>query len=64
MTAPVEERETIPELYGEAFYDNPDAGFTASSVNQNTYVYFPLGTNSYSGGATLGLLRGLGHAAV
>lgn len=54
VTAPVEERETIPELYGEAFYDNPDAGFTASSVKQNTYVYFPLGTNSYSGGATLG----------
>lgn len=54
VTSPVEDRKTIPELYGEQFYDNPAAGFTSSSVSQNTYVYFPLGTNDYSGGATLG----------
>ena len=54
VTSPVEERKTIPELYGEQFYDNPAAGFTSSSVSQNTYVYFPLGTNDYSGGAQLG----------
>ncbi|WP_166997686.1 polysaccharide lyase family 8 super-sandwich domain-containing protein [Paramicrobacterium fandaimingii] len=53
-TAPVEERKSIPELYGKPFYDNEDAGFTSSSVKQNTYVYFPLGTNDFSGGATLG----------
>lgn len=54
VTAPVEDRMTIPELYGQPFYDNPDAGFTSSSVKQNTYVYFPLGTNRFSGGASLG----------
>lgn len=54
VTAPVEERETVPELYGELFYDNEAAGFTPSSVKQNLYVYFPLGTNAYSGGTTLG----------
>lgn len=54
VTAPLEERETVPELYGEAFYDNEEAGFTSSSVKQNLYVYFPLGTNAYSGGTTLG----------
>ncbi len=54
VTSPVEDRKTIPQLYGEQFYDNPEAGFTSSSVLQNTYVYFPLGTNDYSGGATLG----------
>lgn len=53
-TAPLEDRQTIPELYGQPFYDNPDAGFTSSSVKQNLYVYFPLGTNGYSGGAVLG----------
>jgi Polysaccharide lyase family 8, super-sandwich domain/Polysaccharide lyase family 8, N terminal alpha-helical domain/Polysaccharide lyase family 8, C-terminal beta-sandwich domain len=54
VTAPVETRRTIPELYGVAWYDNPELGFTSSSESQNTYVYFPTGTNVYSGGATLG----------
>ncbi len=54
VTAPVEERRTIPELYGALWYDNPEAGFTSSSEAQNTYVYFPRGTNAFSGGATLG----------
>jgi hyaluronate lyase len=53
VTAPVETRKTIPELYGKAYYDNPALGFTPSSESQNTYVYFPVGTNAYSGGATL-----------
>ncbi|WP_239156727.1 polysaccharide lyase family 8 super-sandwich domain-containing protein [Actinocatenispora thailandica] len=53
VTAPVEERKTIPQLYGTDWYDNPDAGFTSSSESQNTYVYFPLGTDPHSGGATL-----------
>ena len=56
VTAPVEQRSTIPELYGTAYYDNPGhpLNFTASSESQNKYVYFPVGTNQYSGGATLG----------
>jgi hyaluronate lyase len=54
VTAPVEHRHTIPELYGTAWYDNPERGFTSSSESQNTYVYFPRGTNRYSGGASLG----------
>ncbi|MFI1095313.1 polysaccharide lyase family 8 super-sandwich domain-containing protein [Streptomyces sp. NPDC020917] len=54
VTAPVEERKTVPELYGTAWYDNPDLGFTSSSVSQNTYVYFPLSTGAHSGGARLG----------
>ncbi|MGH3731275.1 MAG: polysaccharide lyase family 8 super-sandwich domain-containing protein, partial [Micromonosporaceae bacterium] len=56
VTAPVEERETIPELYGTPYYDNPGhpLNFTPSSESQNTYVYFPRGTNRHSGGATLG----------
>jgi hyaluronate lyase len=53
VTAPVEQRSTVPELYGTAYYDNPP-DFTASSELQNKYVYFPVGTNQYSGGATLG----------
>ncbi|MFK4083046.1 polysaccharide lyase family 8 super-sandwich domain-containing protein [Kribbella sp. NPDC020789] len=53
VTAPVESRKTIPELYGTAYYNHPPE-FTASSEAQNTYVYFPTGTNNYSGGATLG----------
>ena len=53
VTAPVETRRTIPELYGKDWYDNPDAGFTSSSESQNTYVYFPLSGSSHSGGATL-----------
>ncbi|SOD63393.1 hyaluronate lyase [Streptomyces zhaozhouensis] len=51
--APVEERATVPELYGNPWYDNPEAGFTASSEAQNTYVYFPRSLNAHSGGATL-----------
>ncbi|SEG76024.1 hyaluronate lyase [Actinacidiphila yanglinensis] len=54
VTAPVEERKTVPELYGTAWYDNPAAGFTSSSESQNTYVYFPLSTNAHSGGARSG----------
>ncbi|WP_062213904.1 polysaccharide lyase family 8 super-sandwich domain-containing protein [Streptomyces sp. NBRC 109706] len=53
VTAPVESRKTVPELYGELWYDNPDEGFTSSSEAQNTYVYFPRGTRSHSGGASL-----------
>ncbi|MGH3486903.1 MAG: polysaccharide lyase family 8 super-sandwich domain-containing protein [Actinopolymorphaceae bacterium] len=56
VTAPVEQRRTIPELYGTPYYDNPDhpLNFTPSSESQNTYVYFPRGTNRHSGGAILG----------
>ncbi|WP_203657391.1 polysaccharide lyase family 8 super-sandwich domain-containing protein [Actinocatenispora rupis] len=54
VTAPVETRKTIPDLYGTAWYDNPAAGFTSSSESQNTYVYFPLGTDAHSGSCTLG----------
>ncbi|TDD13341.1 silent information regulator protein Sir2 [Kribbella turkmenica] len=56
VTAPVETRRSIPELYGTPYYDNPDhpLNFTPSSESQNTYVYFPTGTNAYSGGASLG----------
>lgn len=53
VTASVEQRLSVPELYGTLWYDNPDAGFTSSSESQNTYVYFPTGTNAWSGGATL-----------
>ncbi|WP_020389106.1 polysaccharide lyase family 8 super-sandwich domain-containing protein [Kribbella catacumbae] len=53
VTAPVEQRKSIPELYGTAYYNSPP-DFTPSSVLQNKYVYFPVGTNQYSGGATLG----------
>ncbi|MBA4861646.1 silent information regulator protein Sir2 [Streptomyces sp. PSKA54] len=56
VTAPVEQRRTIPELYGKPYYDNPGhpLNFTSSSASQNTYVYFPRGTNRHSGGAVLG----------
>ncbi|MFD9500018.1 polysaccharide lyase family 8 super-sandwich domain-containing protein [Streptomyces sp. NPDC060035] len=54
VTAPVETRRTVPELYGTLWYDNPERGFTASSESQNTYVYFPRGSNTFSGGARLG----------
>lgn len=62
VTSPVEERKTIPELYGEQFYDNPDVplNFTSSSESQNTYVYFPVATNVYSGGATLDAYGAMG----
>ncbi|WP_326686889.1 MULTISPECIES: polysaccharide lyase family 8 super-sandwich domain-containing protein [unclassified Streptomyces] len=55
VTAPVERRRTVPELYGTPYYDNPDhpLHFTASSESQNTYVYFPRGTSRHSGGAVL-----------
>ncbi|MFD4629196.1 polysaccharide lyase family 8 super-sandwich domain-containing protein [Streptomyces sp. NPDC058284] len=56
VTAPVEQRRTVPELYGKPYYDNPDhpLHFTSSSESQNAYVYFPRGTNRHSGGAVLG----------
>ncbi|MDA0633312.1 polysaccharide lyase beta-sandwich domain-containing protein [Nonomuraea sp. MCN248] len=56
VTAPVEERRTVPELYGRFWYENPGhpLAFTSSSESQNTYVYFPRGRNAFSGGATLG----------
>lgn len=56
VTAPVEERRTVPELYGRAWYENPGhpLQFTSSSESQNTYVYFPRAGNGFSGGATLG----------
>lgn len=62
VTSPVAERKTIPELYGEQFYDNPDSplNFTSSSESQNKYVYFPVATNAYSGGATLGAYGAVG----
>ena len=54
VTASDQERKTVPELYGRYWYENPSAGFTSSSESQNKYVYFPRGTNGFSGGATLG----------
>ncbi|MEU8709366.1 polysaccharide lyase family 8 super-sandwich domain-containing protein [Streptomyces sp. NPDC048565] len=54
VTAPVETRRSVPELYGTLWYDNPERGFTSSSESQNTYVYFPRGTRSFSGGTRLG----------
>ncbi|MFE6164452.1 polysaccharide lyase family 8 super-sandwich domain-containing protein [Streptomyces sp. NPDC056486] len=62
VTAPVEQRRTVPELYGKPFYDNPGhpLNFTSSSESQNTYVYFPRGTNRHSGGAVLGAYGAVG----
>jgi hyaluronate lyase len=54
VTAPVESRRTIPQLYGTMWYENLPLGFTSSSESQNRYVYFPRGTNAFSGGAVLG----------
>ncbi|MGP3985907.1 polysaccharide lyase family 8 super-sandwich domain-containing protein [Streptomyces sp. 3N207] len=56
VTAPDEQRKSVPELYGKPYYDNPDhpLHFTPSSESQNTYVYFPRGTDRHSGGAVLG----------
>ncbi|WP_164511943.1 polysaccharide lyase 8 family protein [Lacticaseibacillus daqingensis] len=52
VTTVNEVRKTIPELYGGDFYSHePD--FESGSVMQNTYVYFPLGTNDFSGSAKL-----------
>jgi hyaluronate lyase len=53
VTAPVEARRSVPELYGTQWYDNPARGFTSSSESQNHYVYFPVGTNKWSGGVAL-----------
>ncbi|MFF4249178.1 polysaccharide lyase family 8 super-sandwich domain-containing protein [Streptomyces sp. NPDC001822] len=61
VTAPVEDRRTVPELYGTLWYDNPERGFTSSSEAQNTFVYFPRGTGSFSGGARLGAYGVAGH---
>lgn len=56
-TVPVETRKTIQEWTGGLDYyynEDPSWGFTlASDVNQNDYVYFPVGTNDYSGSVTL-----------
>ncbi|MEU6672896.1 polysaccharide lyase family 8 super-sandwich domain-containing protein [Streptomyces sp. NPDC046925] len=62
VTAPVEQRRTIPELYGKPYYDNPGhpLHFTSSSESQNKYVYFPRGTNRHSGGAVLGAYGAVG----
>ncbi|GAA1541813.1 polysaccharide lyase family 8 super-sandwich domain-containing protein [Kribbella lupini] len=62
VTAPVETRQSIPALYGTAYYNNPThpLNFTASSESQNTYVYFPVGTNRHSGGATLDAFGAVG----
>ncbi|MFI5868053.1 polysaccharide lyase family 8 super-sandwich domain-containing protein [Streptomyces sp. NPDC051546] len=56
VTAPVEHRDTVPELYGKPYYDNPghSLGFTADSAAQNMYVYCPRGIGDHSGGAVLG----------
>ncbi len=63
VSVPAEERATVPESYGQFWYENPDhpLEFTSSSESQNTYVYFPLSTNIHSGGA---VLDGLGSAAM
>src|SRR5690625_3425502 len=63
VSAPDEERATVPDSYGQFWYENPDhpLEFTSSSESQNTYVYFPLSTNTHSGGATL---DGFGSAAM
>jgi hyaluronate lyase len=56
-TVPVEERKTIPQHYGgKLFYENTNhpLNFYASSTSQNDYMYFPVGTNTYSGGVKLG----------
>ncbi|GAA2316736.1 polysaccharide lyase beta-sandwich domain-containing protein [Streptomyces kunmingensis] len=56
VTAPVEVRRSVPELYdGKLFYDNPGhpLNFTSSSESQNRYVYFPTATQDHSGGAVL-----------
>ncbi|EPH43521.1 polysaccharide lyase family 8 super-sandwich domain-containing protein [Streptomyces aurantiacus] len=56
VTAPAEQRRTVPELYGKPYYDNPGhpLNFTSSSESQNKYVYFPRGTHGHSGGVVLG----------
>uniref|UniRef100_UPI000DF7DC31 polysaccharide lyase family 8 super-sandwich domain-containing protein n=1 Tax=Desertihabitans aurantiacus TaxID=2282477 RepID=UPI000DF7DC31 len=56
VVAPVEQRRSVPDLYGTRWFEDPDhpLGFTSSSESQNTYVYFPVGTSAHSGGARLG----------
>ncbi|MVA76808.1 silent information regulator protein Sir2 [Auraticoccus sp. F435] len=63
VVAPVEQRRSVPDLYGTSWYEAPDhpLGFTSSSESQNTYVYFPVATSAHSGGARLG---GYGSAAM
>ncbi|MCD7035095.1 polysaccharide lyase 8 family protein [Metabacillus sp. GX 13764] len=55
-TVPVEMRKSVPELYGKPYYENttPPWDFYSSSESENKYVYFPVATNTYSGGAKLG----------
>lgn len=64
-TVPVEKRQTIQEWTGGLDYyynEDPSWGFTlASDVNQNDYVYFPVGTNDYSGSV---VLNGYGAAGM
>lgn len=49
-TVPNETRRTSMELYnGSQFYPK----YTASSTEQNDYVYFPVGTNAFSGSVYL-----------
>lgn len=53
-TVPKEERQTIQEWHGgKDYYDNAALGFESGSEKQNDYVYFPIGTNHYSGSVTL-----------
>ena len=53
-TVPEEERLTIQEWHdGKDFYDNAEAGFESGSEKQNDYVYFPIGTNHFSGSVKL-----------
>lgn len=53
VTAPLEDRRSVPDLYGSLWYDDPAHGFTADSAAQNAYVYFPRPGNAFSGGARL-----------
>ena len=51
-TVPNETRLTIPELYqGKLYYP----GYASGSEEQNDYVYFPVGTNHFSGSVSLGV---------
>lgn len=47
-TVALEERKTIPELYGQSSFP----GFPSGQL-QNDYVYFPVGTNQFSGSTVL-----------
>ena len=53
-TTPNEVRKTMRELYNSQFFEDLDYDMYSSSVKQNEYVYFPLGTNNYSGGVAHG----------